>query len=344
MDRNNAGDSIRSIKKGSQKGTVDRRRIVITAVVVSIAIVAVAWYVLVAANNPSGPEIVRVDGSSTVFPITSAWATEFNNEKRQVVVAFSGTGGGFQKFCRGETQLSDASRPIKQSELDMCTQNGISGVTEFKIAYDGISVVVPIGNTWVQHLTVKQLCRIWTSNESAGACGGEGPRVTKWSELNSSWPDQTIRLFGPGTDSGTFDYFKEVILTPTKDPITDQFFPSEDDNVLVQAISNEPNYLGYFGYAYVHENTDKIRAVAIDDEKNGDGPVMPTSETIKDGSYAPLSRPLFVYASAKSLESQVVKDFLRFGYSARGHDLINLTGYVPLDQTEMTAQLAKIPG
>jgi len=332
-----------SIQKGSRRGGVSPRTLAIVGLIVAAVVGASAYFAFFAGQG--APEIVRIDGSSTVYPITSAWATEFNTQQRQVVVAFSGTGSGFAKFCRGETDLSDASRPIKQSELDTCTANGVTGITEFLIAYDGLSVVVPIGNTFAQNLTVKQLCRIWTQNTSAGACGSAGPHVTRWDELDPTWPNQDIKLFGPGTDSGTYDYFIEVILTPTGDRITSNFFPSEDDNILVQAVANEPYGLGYFGFAYLEANLDKIRPVAIDDGNpaNGDGPILPSETTIKDGTYAPLSRPLFIYGSAKSLERAMVKDFLRFGYTARGTALVELTKYVSLTAAEIQAQVAKIP-
>jgi phosphate transport system substrate-binding protein len=330
-----------SIQKGSRKGGVRPLTIAIAVLIVAAVVGASAYFVFFA----KGPEIVRIDGSSTVYPITSAWATEFNTPQRQVVVAFSGTGGGLAKFCRGETDLSDASRPIKQSERATCATNGVTGVTEFLIAYDGLSIVVPVGNTFAQNLTVKQLCRIWTQNTSAAACGGSGAHVTRWNALDPTWPDQEIKLFGPGTDSGTFDYFVEVVLTPTGDKITSNFFPSEDDNVLVQAVANEPYGLAYFGFAYLEENLDKIRPVAVDDENagNGAGPVLPSETTIKDGTYAPLSRPLFIYGNAKSLGRAIVKDFLQFGYTARGTTLVELTRYVSLTALEIQAQVAKIP-
>lgn len=319
------------------------RTVAVGIAVVVVAVLAASLYLLIAPE--SNVEIVRIDGSSTVFPVTSAWAVEFNDPGRQVVVAFSGTGAGFQKFCRGETDLSDASRPIKTSERETCAANGITGITEFLVANDGLSIVVPATNTWVDHLTVKQLCRIWTSNASAGACDGTGPRATKWSDLDPGWPAQAIRLFGPGVDSGTFDYFVEVTLDPFGETITDQFFPSEDDNVLVQGIAAEPYSVGYFGYAYVVENLDKIRPVAVDDEDptNGDGAIAPNEGAIADGTYAPYSRPLFIYANSQSLGRPTVRDFLRFGYSPRGGELIQATGYVPLTAAAVQAQLDKIP-
>jgi len=334
------GTQKRSIQRSAHRGRLSGTAIAVIAMVVLAAVGAAAYIAL-----RRDREIVRVDGSSTVYPITSAWAGGFNSPDRQVVVAFSGTGGGFAKFCRGETDLSDASRPIKDSETATCAQNGITGIAEFLVAYDGLSVVVPVGNTWAQSLTVRELCRIWTSDTSADACGAAGPHVTRWNELNASWPDQEINLFGPGTDSGTYDYFIEAVLHPYDTDITADFFASEDDNVLVQGIANEPHSLGYFGYAYVVENTNKIRPLAIDDEDdgNGAGPIAPAEATIKAGTYAPLSRPLFVYASADSLSRPVVRDFLRFGYSAAGQGLVAETGYVGLTPSEIADQVAKIP-
>jgi len=331
-----------SIQRGARKGAIPLVTIGLVVAVVIAAAGGIAWYLL----TPRGTfEIVSVDGSSTVYPITAAWAGDFNNADRQVTVAFSGTGGGFAKFCRGETDLNDASRPIRQSEIDTCTTNGITGIVGFKIAYDGLSVVVPRSNNWAESLTVKQLCRIWTSNTSAGACGGAGGRVQTWSQLNASWPNQAIDLWGPGTKSGTFDYFVEVILTPTKDRITASFFASEDDNILAEGVANSPYALGYFGYAYYQDYADVIRAVPIDDEiaGNGDGPIAPSETTIKDGTYAPLGRPLSVYGNARSLARAVVKDFLRFGLSAQGMVLVASTGYVGLSDAELAAEVAKIP-
>lgn len=331
-----------SIRKGSRRGTVSLTAVVIGAILVAGA-GASAWYFL---TPRSAFEDVTIDGSSTVYPITSAWALDFNNPARQVTVAFSGTGGGFSKFCRGETDLSDASRPIRQSERDACAANAITGIVEFKVAYDGLSVVVNPSNVWVDRLTVAQLCRIWTSNVSAGACGGEGGQVDLWSELNGSWPASPIKLYGPGTASGTFDYFIEAVLDPTDDtPIRSDFISSEDDNILVQGIANDADALGYFGYAYVVENLGRVRSLPID---GGSGPVLPTEATIRDGSYAPLSRPLFIYGATVhpeglSLTGAVVRDFLGFGFTARGTELVDATGYVSLTASEIAVEVAKIP-
>lgn len=342
-------ESSQSIQRGARKGRISRTAVIAVVVILIAGAGGTVAYLV----WPRAPiEIVRIDGSSTVFPITTAWAGGFNNPNRQVLVAFSGTGGGFAKFCLSETDLSDASRPMRQSELDSCVANGITDITdleafkeqfEFRVAYDGLSVVVNLENDWVDYLTVADLCRIWTSNTSAGACGGAGGRITQWTELrpgNASWPAEDIDLYGPGTASGTYDYFKEVILDPTDDPITADFFPNEDDNRLVQGVASNVHTLGYFGYAYAIENTDTIRIVPID---GGAGPVMPSSGSVRDGSYTPLSRPLFVYANAKSLARPVVQDFLEFGLSATGTDLVDQTGYVSLTAAERSEQLLKIP-
>jgi len=329
--------------------------VIAAVVIVIVAVASVSAYVVFFRGG--GPEIVRIDGSSTVAPITTSWAGEFNNPGRQVTVAISGTGGGFAAFCRGETDLSDASRPIRPAdsnpatttETEACTANGITNITAFKIGYDGLSIVVDIDNTFVGNLTIQQLCRIFTSNTSAGACGGAGGKVTQWRELNPgnpSWPQADIKLFSPGTASGTFDFFVEKILTPTKDtPMrTDNLQTSENDNVLVSGIAADPNALGYFGHAYVVENADKVKAIGVD---RGSGPIMPTETTIRDGSY-PLSRPLYIYGAKThpqglSLTRTVVKDFLRFGFTGRGVQLVGETGYVALLPAEVTTEAVKIP-
>src|SRR3990172_2084273 len=334
----------RSVRAAPQSGG---RTWIVAAVVAAVIVAgsAAAYVGLSGLGGTPAVELARIDGSSTVYPITAGGAGEFNPPPRQVVVAFSGTGGGFQKFCRGEIDLADASRPIKISERDACSVAGITGITEFLVGYDGLTVVVNKGNSWADSLTVKELCRIWTSNTTAGACGGAGQRVTRWNGLNGSWPDAPINLYGPGTDSGTFDYFVEEVLAKYKTLITDAFFSSEDDNVLVQAIASDPNALGYFGYAYYLPNKDRLKAVGIDDGNatNGAGPVLPSEATIKGGTYRPLSRPLFIYASAASLAKPLVKDFLRFGFSAEGTALVAPTGYVTLTTSEIAAQVAKIP-
>jgi len=340
----------KSIERGTSKGRVSGPVIGIIVIVLAAAVGGAA-YVAWPRGSPS-VEYVSVDGSSTVYPITASWAEDFNNPNRQVTVAFSGTGGGFGKWCRGETDLSDASRPIRQSEVDVCTTNGVTGILEFLVAYDGLSVLVDLDNTFAQNLTVRDLCRIWTSNTSAGACGGAGPQVNYWDEIDTSWSHEQIVLAGPGTDSGTYDYFVEEIVAPFDTDLRDDFLKSEDDNVLVSFVANEQYSLAFFGYAYVVENLDKLRTLAIDDEDdaNGVGPIAPSEQSIKDGSYAPLARPLFVYGHTtappnlrQSLARDVVKDFLRFGYSVPGQVLVGATGYVGLTATEIATEVAEIP-
>lgn len=349
------GTEPRSIQRGARKGRMGRGVIVVLVIIIA-AVSGGAAYVLFF----RAPEFVQIAGSSTVFPVTSAWAERFNaiDRMRQVVVAGGGTGAGFDKFCRGEIDLADASRPIRPADSDpvttteteVCNANGITRIVRFQVAYDGLSVVVHKDNTQVDNLTVKQLCRIWTSNVSLDACGGAGGRVTHWNQLNPAWDPQPISLWGPGPDSGTFDYFIEVILGNQRIEHTDAYNMSEEDEELVAGVANNRYSLGYFGYAYVVENTDVLRAIKIDDENpaNGDGPIEPTEETIRGGTYRPLSRPLYVYGytgvPGKSLDRPIVKDFLRFGISADpGMVLVAQTGYVGLNEAELATERNRIP-
>jgi phosphate transport system substrate-binding protein len=257
-------------------------------------------------------EIVS-DGSSTVGPLTQAVAEEFNAQAPnvQTSVDISGTGGGFERFCLGETDIQNASRPIDEEEIAICAENGVDWY-EFEVAYDGLTVVTNTANTFVECLTTDQLKSIWQ----------EGGAQT-WADVNPDWPAETISLYGPGTDSGTFDYFVEAILG--EDPIRQDFTPSEDDNVLVQGVAGDADSIGYFGAAYYEENQDILKAVAID---NGDGNcVLATTETVQDGSYAPLSRPLFVYVRADSLQRPEVAQFTRF-YLSEAATLAADVGYV----------------
>jgi phosphate transport system substrate-binding protein len=256
-------------------------------------------------------EIVS-DGSSTVGPMTQAVAEEFNAlaPNVQISVDISGTGGGFERFCQGETDIQNASRPIDEEEVAICAENGVDWY-EFEVAYDGITVVTNPEITFLECLTTEQLTSIWQM---------DGAQT--WADLNSDWPAETINLYGPGTDSGTFDYFVEAILGENE--IRQDFTPSEDDNVLVEGVSADANSLGYFGAAYYQENQEILRAVAID---NGNGCVIPTPETIQDGSYVPLSRPLFVYVRADSLARPEVAEFMRF-YLSEAAALAPEVGYV----------------
>ena len=271
--------------------------------------------------------VIAIDGSSTVFPLGEALAEEFQraNQGTRVTVGTSGTGGGFEKFCRGETDLSNASRPIKATEADKCRAAGIEFI-EIPVAYDGLSIVVHPKNTWAASMTTAELKRLWQP-EAQGA-------VTKWSQIRQGWPDREIHLYGPGTDSGTFDYFTEAIMGKAQASRGD-YTASEDDNVLVQGVSGDEGALGYFGFAYYEENRDKVKLVPIDDGKaeNGGGPIAPSTETVRNGTYAPLSRPLFVYVSKAKLSRPEVKAFVDFMLS-KGPALAAQVGYVPLNDQE----------
>jgi phosphate transport system substrate-binding protein len=268
---------------------------------------------------------VKVDGSSTVYPITEAVAEEFGKAKpgAQVTVGISGTGGGFKKFCAGETDISDASRPIKSSEVDLCKGGGVEYI-ELPIAYDGIAIVVNKANTWANSITVEELKKLWAP-EAQGT-------VMKWSDVRSDWPAQEIHLFGPGTDSGTYDYFTEAV-TGKGGASRGDFTSSEDDNVLVQGVSADPGALGFFGIAYYEENQDKLKLLLVDDGRpeNGDGPIAATIETVRNGTYQPLSRPLFIYVAVKSLGRPAVVDFVNF-FLAQAPALVAEVGYVPLPE------------
>lgn len=258
---------------------------------------------------------VKIDGSSTVFPITEAVAEEFRREEPRirVTVGISGTGGGFKKFCVGETDINDASRIIKEKEIKKASENKI-GFIELPVAYDGISVVMNKNNS-VNVMTVEDLKTIWQP----------GSTIKKWSDVRPDWPDKPITLYGPGTDSGTFDYFTEAINGKSQACRAD-FTASEDDNVLVQGIAGDPNALGFFGYAYFSENRTKLKAALID---GGKGPVGPTDETINNGTYAPLSRPIFIYVNPESAKKPEVRAFVRF-YLKNAALLVKEVGYVPL--------------
>lgn len=261
---------------------------------------------------------VKVDGSSTVYPLTEAVAEDFRKKAPgiRVTIGVSGTGGGFKRFIAGETDISNASRPIRKSETDVAAKNGIEFI-ELPVAYDGLSVVVNPKNTWAKSLTVAQLKRIY---------GAENPAKT-WKDLDPSWPDRPIRVFSPGTDSGTFDYFREVVIGKDGNVRSDMAV-SEDDNVLVTGVRGDENAIGYFGCAYYFENRDKVRAVPIVPTKGGEA-VYPTPETITSGVYEPLSRPLYIYVNAKSAERPEVQEFVRF-YLEQGGDLADEVGYVHL--------------
>lgn len=260
---------------------------------------------------------VRADGSSTVYPITEAVAEEFRNEHPDVraVIGFSGTGGGFKKLAAGEIDICDASRTIKDEERATCEAHGIKYV-ELEIAFDGLSVVVNPENDWCDCLTVEQLKAIWQP-ESA---------INKWSDLKPDWPEEKIELFGPGTDSGTFDYFTEAIVGTAKSSRAD-YTPSEDDNMLVTGVEGSKYALGYFGYAYYKENKDRLKLLGVD--AGGGKCVQPSMETVRSNTYKPLSRPLFIYVNQASLEKPEIVEFVRY-YLDTVSQLVEQVGYVPL--------------
>jgi phosphate transport system substrate-binding protein len=283
-----------------------------------------------AASN-AAPAVIQLDGSSTVFPISEAVAEEFQkaNPGTRVTVGISGTGGGFQKFCRGETDISDASRPIRPTEIETCKKAGIEYI-ELPIAYDGLAVVVNPKNTWATSVTVAELKTLWSPDAQGN--------VLRWNQVRSSWPNREVRLFGAGVDSGTYDYFTEAVVGKEGASRGD-FTSSEDDNVLVQGIGSDELALGFLPFAYVEQNHDKLKLVPVDDGKaeNGSGPLAPSAETVRNGTYQPLSRPLFIYVAKKAAERPEVQKFVDayFGASA----LIREVGYVEL--TPQIYDLAK---
>jgi len=275
--------------------------------------------------------IIKVDGSSTVFPITEAVAEEFGKiGGGKIMVGISGTGGGFKKFCRGETDISDASRPIKGKEIKLCKENGIEYI-EIPVAYDGLAVVISKSNNWVDYLTVDELKKIWNP-EAQGA-------VTNWNQVRAGFPDVPLRLFGPGTDSGTFDYFTEAVNGKSGSSRGD-YTASEDDNILVEGVANEKGGLGYFGLAYFEQNQDKLKIVGIDDgdSGNGNGPIKPSMTTVMDSTYQPLARPIFIYVSVKSASQDNVRKFVEF-YLQKAADLVEEVGYIPLPSDAYQAAL-----
>jgi phosphate transport system substrate-binding protein len=278
---------------------------------------------LLAAPVHAQQRIVKIDGSSTVFPVTEAVAEDFQKAKKQqikVTVGISGTGGGFKKFCRGETDISNASRPILKAEMADCAKAGIE-YFELPVAFDALTVVINPKNAFIKQLTVADLKKMWEP-------GAQG-KVTRWNQVNPAWPDQPLKLFGPGADSGTFDYFTEAVVGKSKSSRGD-FTASEDDNVLVQGVSRDVNALGYFGYAYYIENKDKLKAVPIVNEKGQ--AVEPSMEAVLKGSYTPLARPIFIYVSARSLARPELKEFVDY-YMSNGAKLAREVKYVPLPDT-----------
>ncbi|MFN4194713.1 MAG: PstS family phosphate ABC transporter substrate-binding protein [Thermosynechococcus sp.] len=295
---------------------------------VAAAVAALSASLIPAAFSQQGAPVVRIDGSSTVYPVTEVAAEQFQKAqggKIRVTVGISGTGGGFKKFCRGETDISNASRPILAQEIEICKQNRVQYI-ELPIAYDALTVVVNPQNNWATSLTVAELKKVWEP----------GSQINNWNQIRPSFPNLPLKLFGAGADSGTFDYFTEAIVGKAKSSRKD-YTASEDDNVLVQGVSRERAALGYFGYAYYMENKNKLKAVAID---NGKGPVMPSEKTVLNGTYQPLSRPIFIYVNANSAKRPEVRQFVTY-YLSNGPAIVRKARYVALPSSAYKTVLAR---
>lgn len=266
------------------------------------------------------PQPIKIDGSSTVYPITQKIVEEFNATQQapvEVTVDFSGTGGGFKKFCAGETDINNASRPIQQEEMAACKQAGVAYI-ELPVAFDALTVVVHPQNTWAQNITLAELKTIWEPAAQR--------RITRWNQVRANWPNQPLNLYGPGSDSGTFDYFTEAVIGEA-DASRKDYTASEDDEVLEQAVSSDPNALGYFGFAYYEANQQELKALAID---AGKGPVTPSREAVEKAQYQPLTRPLFIYINLKSAQNNpIMRDFVDF-YTEKAPQVVAQVGYVPL--------------
>ncbi len=286
----------------------------------SILMLSLAAGFAVSGVTAATAQTVTVDGSSTVFPISEAYAEEFQKETGiRVTVGLSGTGGGFKKFCRGDTDVTGASRPIRDVEMELCKENGIEYI-ELPVAMDGLANVVHPDNDWAQCMTVAELKKIWVP-EAQG-------KITNWNQVRDSFPDRPLRLFGAGTDSGTYDYYTFAI-TGVEHSSRGDYTATEDDNVTVQGVSTDVNALGFLGLAYLEENRNKLKAVAIEQE---DGScVEPTIDSAGDGSYQPLARPLFMYIKKSALEKEEVQKYADFMMTAKnGTTLVREVGYVPL--------------
>lgn len=298
-----------------------------TQFVKSLSIVAIVTAAFNIQPIQAAEKIIKIDGSSTVFPITEAVAEDFQNEKKvKVTVGISGTGGGFKKFCRGETDVQNASRPILKKEMEACKEAGVQFI-ELPVAYDGLTVVVNKNNDFVKSLSVEELKKMWEP-------AAQG-KIKTWKQVNATFPDTPLKLFGAGSDSGTFDYFTEAIVGKAKSSRGD-FTASEDDNVLVQGVNSDKGGLGYFGFAYFEENQDKLKAVPIV-AKKGAPAVSPSFETVKDGTYQPLSRPIFIYVNATAAAFKPeVKAFVDF-YLQNAPTLVKEVKYIPLPANEYAA-------
>jgi phosphate transport system substrate-binding protein len=285
----------------------------------AVAASLLAAFGMLGAGAAQAQSTVKIDGSSTVFPITEAVAEEFQKAKKgaKVTVGISGTGGGFRKFCRGETDVQNASRPITKKEIEECKANGVVFL-EMPVAFDALTVVGNPKNTWLTQMSIDELKKIWEP-------AAQG-KIMRWNQVNPAWPDRPMKLFGPGTDSGTFEYFTEAVTGKSKASRGD-FTASEDDNVLVQGVSRDVDAIGYFGYAYYAENRDKLRGMPI--SWKGGKPVAPSYEAVLDGTYQPLSRPIFVYVNTSAAKRPEVREFVEF-YNKNAEKLVKEVKYVPL--------------
>ena len=300
-----------------------------------IAIRSAAVVALLASLIPlvSLAQVIKIDGSSTVYPITEGVAEDFQKLKKNVIkvtVGISGTGGGFKKFCRGETDIQDASRPILAKEMEDCRAAGVEYV-ELPVAFDALTVVINPKNSFLKSITVAELKMMWEP-------AAQG-KIMRWNQVNPAWPDAPIKLFGAGSDSGTFDYFTEAINGKSKASRGD-FTASEDDNVLVQGVAQDVNALGYFGYAYYAENQQRLKAVPIV-EKAGKPAVAPSEVTVIDGTYQPLARPIFIYVNIKSLAKPEVREFAEY-YMKTAAKIAKEVKYVPLPAKAYTIGLEHI--
>ncbi len=270
---------------------------------------------------------IKIDGSSTVYPITEAIAEEFRTVQPgvNVSVGVSGTGGGFKRFGRGEIDINNASRPITENESKACEESSITYV-QLMVAYDGLAVLVNPQNTWVDHFTVEELKKIWEPDAQG--------KITKWSQIRAGWPDEPFHLYGPGVASGTYDYFTEAIVGKSGSSRGD-YTASEDDNVLVQGIAGDKNALGFFGHAFYEENKEQLKLVGVN---NGAGVILPSIETVKNGTYAPLSRPVYIYVTKSAAQRAEVSAFVNF-YLSNATTLVPDVGYIPLE--DYTSEQAK---
>ena len=267
-------------------------------------------------------QVIAIDGSSTVYPITQKIAAEYQASQKKpvdIMVEFSGTGGGFDKFCRGETDINNASRPIQLDEMEACDNSEVRFI-ELPVAFDALTVVVNPQNQWLDNITTEELAKIWSP-------AAEG-KITRWNQVKPSFPNQPLNLYAPGKDSGTFDYFTEAIVGEAGSSRTD-YNASEDDDVLVQGVSQDPNALGYFGLAYYEQKANEMKAVAVD---SGQGAVLPSQETVEQAQYQPLSRPLFIYVNvASAQQNAALRQFVDF-YLSQAPELVSEVGYIPLPE------------